>query len=67
MEAGANGRTLGDYVSKVKMQQVTASCVKTHEELRARFDGVREAMERLSRGSDEIHHAVSNNRCVSFL
>ena len=67
MEAGDKGRTLGDYVSKVKMQQVAASCVKTHEELRTRFDGVREAMERLSRGSDEVRHAVSNNRCVSSL
>ena len=67
MEVGDKGRTLGDYVSKVKMQQVAASCVKTYEELRTRFDGVREAMERLSRGSDEVRHAASNNRCVSSL
>ncbi|RPD75615.1 hypothetical protein L226DRAFT_560124 [Lentinus tigrinus ALCF2SS1-7] len=64
MEAGDKGRTLGDYVSKVKMQQVAASCVKTHEELRSRFDGVRETVERLSRGSDEVRHAVSNNSSI---
>ena len=62
MEAGEKGRTLGDYVSKVKMQQVAASCVKTHEELKTRCEEVREAMSRLSRGSDEVRHAVGNSR-----
>ncbi len=67
MEAGDKGRTLGDYVSKVKMQQVAASCVKTHEELKSRFETVRAAMERLNQGSDEVRHAVSNSRCAPLL
>lgn len=32
MEAGDRARTLGDYVSRVKMRQVADSCVKTHGE-----------------------------------
>lgn len=32
MEAGERGRTLGDYVSRAKMRQVTDSCRKTHGE-----------------------------------
>ncbi|KAI0716665.1 hypothetical protein C8Q76DRAFT_794930 [Earliella scabrosa] len=64
MEAGEKGRTLGDYVSKVKMQQVAASCVKTHEELKTRCEEVREAMSRLSRGSDEVRHAVGNSSWI---
>ncbi|EJF59536.1 hypothetical protein DICSQDRAFT_156224 [Dichomitus squalens LYAD-421 SS1] len=64
MEAGDKGRTLGDYVSRVKMQQVAASCVKTHEELKARFEDVQEAMARLSRGGDEVRHAVGNNSSI---
>lgn len=62
MEAGDKGRTLGDYVSKVKMQQVAASCEKTYEDLKLRFEEVQQTMSRLSRGADEVRHAVSNNR-----
>ncbi|KAI1794419.1 hypothetical protein LXA43DRAFT_1116792 [Ganoderma leucocontextum] len=61
MEAGDKGRTLGDYVSRVKMQQVASSCIKTHEELKTRFEDVQEAMAQLSRGGDEVRHAVGNN------
>ncbi|EIW55097.1 uncharacterized protein TRAVEDRAFT_172756 [Trametes versicolor FP-101664 SS1] len=60
MEAGDRGRTLGDYVSKVKMEQVANSCMNTHEDLRARFEQVQEAMSRLSLGGDEVRHAVTN-------
>ncbi len=62
MEAGDRGRTLGDYVSKVKMEQVANSCMNTHEDLRARFEQVQEAMSRLSLGGDEVRHAVTNLR-----
>ncbi|PIL26252.1 hypothetical protein GSI_12008 [Ganoderma sinense ZZ0214-1] len=61
METGGKARTLGDYVSRVKMQQVASSCLKTHEELKTRFEEVQEAMARLSRGGDEVRHAVGNN------
>ena len=62
METGDKGRTLGDYVSRAKMQQVASSCLKTYEELKTRFEDVQEAMARLSRGGDEVRHAVGNNR-----
>ncbi|KAI0370493.1 hypothetical protein BV20DRAFT_1018587 [Pilatotrama ljubarskyi] len=60
MEAGDRGRTLGDYVSKVKMEQVANSCMNTHEDLRARFEQVQETMARLTQGGDEVRHAVAN-------
>ncbi|PIL23373.1 hypothetical protein GSI_14684 [Ganoderma sinense ZZ0214-1] len=64
METGGKARTLGDYVSRVKMQQVASSCLKTHEELKTRFEEVQEAMARLSRGGDEVRHAVGNNSSI---
>lgn len=67
MESGDKGRSLGDYVSKVKMQQVAASCQKTHDELKSRFEDVQEAMARLSRGGDEVRHAMGNNAYVGSL
>jgi autophagy-related protein 11 len=30
MEQGERGRTLGDYVSNVKMRQVADTCARTH-------------------------------------
>lgn len=38
MELGERGRTLGDYVSQVKMRQVAETCAKTHSEWR-RYEG----------------------------
>jgi len=32
MDAGERARTLGDYVSNIKMRQVADSCVRTHRE-----------------------------------
>ncbi|KAI0631177.1 hypothetical protein C8Q77DRAFT_1131798 [Trametes polyzona] len=57
---GSKGRTLGDYVSKAKMEQVANNCMNTHEDLRARFDQIQEAMARLTQGGDEVRHAVAN-------
>ena len=62
MEAGERGRTLGDYVSKVKMKQVADSCMHTHQELLERFEQVKESMTRLSRGGDEVRSVIANNR-----
>ncbi|OSC97798.1 hypothetical protein PYCCODRAFT_1398207 [Trametes coccinea BRFM310] len=61
IEAGDRGRTLGDYVSKVKMRQVADSCMNTHEDLRSRFEQIQEAMARLTRGGDEVRHVVTNS------
>ncbi|KAI8976594.1 hypothetical protein BD414DRAFT_524466 [Trametes punicea] len=64
IEAGERGRTLGDYVSKVRMRQVADSCMHTHEDLRTRFEQVQEAMARLSRGGDEVRHVVMNSSSI---
>ncbi|KAH9930184.1 hypothetical protein B0H21DRAFT_826142 [Amylocystis lapponica] len=64
MEVGERGRTLGDYVSKVKMRQVADSCVKTHEELQARFQEVSTAMSRLSQGTDEVRASVTDQGLI---
>ncbi|CDO68658.1 hypothetical protein BN946_scf184790.g7 [Trametes cinnabarina] len=64
IEAGERGRTLGDYVSKVKMRQVADSCMNTHEDLRSRFEQVQEAMARLIRGGDEVRHVVTNSGSI---
>ncbi|KAI0654388.1 hypothetical protein C8Q70DRAFT_925844 [Cubamyces menziesii] len=64
MEAGDRGRTLGDYVSKVKMKQVADSCMHTHQELLERFKQVKESMTRLSRGGDEVRSVIANNSSI---
>lgn len=62
MDAGEKGRTLGDYVSKVKMQQVAASCAGTYGGLKARFEDLQEVMKRLRQGSDQVRRMVGSNR-----
>ncbi|KAI0642725.1 hypothetical protein C8Q79DRAFT_916874 [Trametes meyenii] len=61
MEAAGRERTLGDYVSKEKMNQVAVSCISTHEDLRSRFDLVHEGMARLRGGGEEVRLAVANH------
>ncbi|PCH35298.1 hypothetical protein WOLCODRAFT_139840 [Wolfiporia cocos MD-104 SS10] len=60
LDAGDRRRTLGDYVSRERFQQVAESCTKTHEDLQARFEQVRDAMARLNAGADEVRAAVTN-------
>ena len=62
MEAGDRGRSLGDYVSKAKMQQVAANASNSHEDLKARFEDIQETMARLRRGSDGVRHTAGNTR-----
>jgi autophagy-related protein 11 len=64
MRAGERGRTLGDYVSNVKMKQVAEACTRTHVELEERFEQAREAMQRLRDGTDEVRAAVTDSRYV---
>ncbi|KAI0760334.1 hypothetical protein C8Q74DRAFT_1372225 [Fomes fomentarius] len=64
MDAGEKGRTLGDYVSKVKMQQVAASCAGTHGGLKARFEDLQEVMKRLRQGSDQVRRMVGSNSSI---
>ncbi|KAI0676409.1 hypothetical protein C8Q78DRAFT_997230 [Trametes maxima] len=64
MESAGRERTLGDYVSTAKMNQVAASCISTHEDLRSRFDQVHEGMAKLSSGGEEVRHAVTNHSSI---
>lgn len=62
MESGEKARTLGDYVSRAKMEQVADSCIKTHKDLKARFEDVNETVAQLRKGGDEVRHSVGNHR-----
>ena len=59
VEAGERARTLGDYVSNVKMKQVAETCARTHGDLRSMFTQVEDAVARLNHGTDEVRAAVS--------
>jgi autophagy-related protein 11 len=59
VEAGERARTLGDYVSNVKMKQVAETCARTHGNLRSTFAQVEEAVTRLNHGTDEVRAAVT--------
>ena len=59
VEAGERARTLGDYVSNVKMKQVAETCARTHGDLRSMFTQVEDAVVRLNHGTDEVRAAVS--------
>ncbi|TDL25201.1 putative peripheral membrane protein [Rickenella mellea] len=64
VEAGEKARTLGDYVSNVKMRQVAEGCAKSHKDLQVRFDLARESVTRLKEGADQVRAALSNTRLV---
>ncbi|OSX61021.1 hypothetical protein POSPLADRAFT_1057962 [Postia placenta MAD-698-R-SB12] len=59
-DAGERARTLGDYVSRFKMQQVAESCVKTHEELQAKCEQVHVMMSRLNKGAEDVRIRVND-------
>ena len=59
VEAGERARTLGDYVSNVKMKQVAETCARTHGDLRSMFKRVEEAVTKLNYGTDEVRVAAS--------
>jgi autophagy-related protein 11 len=60
VEAGEKARTLGDYVSNVKMKQVAETCARTHGDLRSMFTQVEEAVAKLNHGTDEVRVAASS-------
>ncbi|CAL1699479.1 unnamed protein product [Somion occarium] len=61
MEAGEKGRSLGDYVSKVKMRQVAEACQKTHDDLTERFNQAQTSMDELRHGADDVRSTVSDD------
>ncbi|KAK0494510.1 putative peripheral membrane protein [Armillaria luteobubalina] len=60
MEAGDKARTLGDYVSNAKMKQVAETCARTHDDLRLRFEQVKEAVSKLKDGTSGVRAAVAS-------
>jgi len=65
VDAGEKARSLGDYVSNVKMRQVGDVCAKTHNELRKRFNTAEDTMTRLSTGADDIRASVVNSGYIA--
>ncbi|KAF9443803.1 putative peripheral membrane protein [Macrolepiota fuliginosa MF-IS2] len=64
IEAGERHRTLGDYVSNDKMRTVAAGCLRTHEDLKARFDMTEQAVLKLKEGTDIVRSSVSDRRLL---
>ncbi|KAF5343439.1 hypothetical protein D9758_011829 [Tetrapyrgos nigripes] len=63
--AGAEGRvvrdrTLGDYVSVVKMRQVGETCRRTHDELLSRFTEMELAIKRVQEGEVAVRERVGD-------
>ncbi|KAJ7445227.1 putative peripheral membrane protein [Mycena galericulata] len=58
IESGEKPRTLGDYVSNVKMKQVADTCARTHEDLRARFIHTEQAVSQLQEGTDSVRSTI---------
>ncbi|KAG6840470.1 hypothetical protein C0991_006496 [Blastosporella zonata] len=58
IEAGEKSRSLGDYVSNVKMKQVAETCARTHDDLRQRFHQAEGAIKELTEGTNVVRLAV---------
>ncbi|GJE85510.1 ATG11 domain-containing protein [Phanerochaete sordida] len=58
MELGERARTLGDYVSQVKMKQVAETCQRTHDDLKSRLQDVQDTMTKLREGTDDVRAIV---------
>lgn len=59
VEAGEKARTLGDYVSNLKMKQVAETCARSHGDLRSAFTRVEDAVSKLNYGTDEVRAVAS--------
>lgn len=64
IENGERPRTLGDYVSNVRMKQVADACARTHEELRAQFQDAEKSAARLTNGTDSVRATVMNTQIL---
>ncbi|KAJ7231272.1 putative peripheral membrane protein [Mycena haematopus] len=58
IESGDKPRTLGDYVSNVRMKQVADTCARTHEDLRARFIQTEKAVTHLQQQADSVRSTI---------
>ncbi|KIY47494.1 hypothetical protein FISHEDRAFT_45285 [Fistulina hepatica ATCC 64428] len=57
--AGDRPRTLGDYVSHVKMRQVSDTCTRLHEDLHAQFNELASAVSYLREGTDGVRARIN--------
>ncbi|KAF5381358.1 hypothetical protein D9615_008323 [Tricholomella constricta] len=64
IEAGEKSRTLGDYVSNVKMKQVAETCARTHDDLRSRFSQAEGAVKLLTEGTDAVRSTVASKKLL---
>ncbi|KAG2142447.1 putative peripheral membrane protein [Suillus clintonianus] len=64
IENGERPRTLGDYVSNVRMKQVADACARTHEDLRAQFQDAEKSAARLTNGTDSVRATVMNTQIL---
>lgn len=64
VDAGEKARTLGDYVSNVKMKQVADTCARTHAELQDGFHETEQASIRLKEGTDGVRTMVSDTHLL---
>ncbi|PFH49900.1 hypothetical protein AMATHDRAFT_62171 [Amanita thiersii Skay4041] len=64
IEAGGEPRTLGDYVSTLKMGQVAETCARTHEDLKSRFGQVDKAVRQLAEGASTVRSIVVNHELL---
>ncbi|KAJ7635889.1 hypothetical protein B0H17DRAFT_1164119 [Mycena rosella] len=65
MERGGEGRTLGDYVSGVKMRQVAGTCARASEELRMRFEETEQAVRQLQEGADAVRTQIGGTTVLA--
>ncbi|KAG8767651.1 oligomeric, coiled-coil, peripheral membrane protein, partial [Serendipita sp. 397] len=64
-DGGIKAKTLGEYVSRVKMKLVVDSCRKMHVDLKNRYRQAQTSMDDLIKGSDEIRASIHNNGSLS--
>ncbi|EGO03760.1 putative peripheral membrane protein [Serpula lacrymans var. lacrymans S7.3] len=60
IEKGDRARTLGDYVSNVRMRQVAETCSRTHEELKSLFESASKSVTGLTGGTDAVRAIVAD-------
>ena len=64
---GEKPRTLGDYVSNVKMRQVADTCARTHNELQEKFAAVEGDIAELRAGADAVRALANETEWALFL
>ncbi|KAL0959683.1 hypothetical protein HGRIS_011381 [Hohenbuehelia grisea] len=64
IQGGDKPRTLGDYVSNIKMKQVAETCARTHEDLRDRFIQTEQSVAHLTEGTGQARSLLANTQTL---